>query len=271
MAAVSRRPRPALYAALAISLIAAACSLVKPEETQTSKQERAARLVRDGKHAEAARAYADLAVQDPADNDNYELLSAEQWVAAGDVASAKQALGQVSPAARTKLPTPRALVAAEVAYAENDAARAIRELDQIPVPTLPDQAQNYYWIRGRSAFMTGHPLEGVRALVERERFLTDPALLRANREELFAKVRAAAERGISLKPPAKTDPIVAGWLELGPVALELERNPARAAAALENWKRQYPQHPAAAKHMASRSVTASSLPTWNKMRRRGRG
>ncbi len=244
MAAMQRRPRPALFAAVLISVLAAACSLVKPVETPAEKQEQAAHLVRDGKHAEAARAYGDLAVQVPADSDNYELLSAEQWVAAGNIAAAKQAFAQVSPEARTKLATARALVAAEIAYGENDPARAIRELDQIPVPTLPDQAQNYYWIRGRSAFLTGHPVEGTRALVERERFLTDPAAIRANRDELLVRVRTAAERGTPMKPPAKTDPIVVGWLDLGPVAVELERNPARASAALEAWKRQFPKHPA---------------------------
>jgi uncharacterized protein len=251
MAAMQRRPRPALLAALTLSLIAAACSLVKPTETPADKQEQAARLVREGKHAEAARTYADLAVQVPTDSDNYELLSAEQWVAAGNVAAAKQALGQVSPEARTKLATQRALVAAEVAYAENDPTRAIRELDQIPVPTSPDQAQNYYWIRGRSAFLTGHPIEGTRALVEREHYLTDAAAIRANREELYTRIRTAAEHGAPLKAPAKTDPIVVGWLELGPVSVELERNPARAAAALDNWKRQFPQHPANASVLAT--------------------
>jgi outer membrane PBP1 activator LpoA protein len=230
---------------LTLSLIAAACSLIKPTETTTTgKQEHAARLSHDGKHAEAARLYADLALQLPADSDNYELLSAEQWVAAGNVAAAKQALAQVSPEARTKLATPRALVAAEIAFAENDPTRAIRELDQIPVPTAAEQAQNYFWIRGRSAFLTGHPIEGTRALVERERFLSDPAALRGNRDELLSRVRTAAERGAPMKPPPKTDPIVAGWLDLGPVAVEVERNPARAAAALDAWKRQFPQHPA---------------------------
>ena len=53
------------------------------------------------------------------------------------------------------------------------------------VPTSPELAQNYWWIRGRSAFMTGHPVEGTRALVEREHGLTDPAALRTNREELY--------------------------------------------------------------------------------------
>jgi outer membrane PBP1 activator LpoA protein len=227
-----------------IVLIAAGCSLVKPVEGPADKQEHAARLVREGKHADAARIYADLAAQLPADSDNYNLLSAEQWVAASNLPAAKQAFAQVSPAARTTLPTPRALVAAEFAYAENDPTRAIRELDQIPVPTSPEQAQNYYWIRGRSAFLTGHPVEGTRALVERERFLTDPNALRANRDELYNRVRTAAERGTPLKPPPKTDPVVAGWLELGPVAVQLERNPAGASAALNNWKRQFPQHPA---------------------------
>jgi outer membrane PBP1 activator LpoA protein len=244
MAAISRRPRLALVAAVTLALLAAACSLVKPVEAPLDGQERAARLVRESKHAEAAKAYADLAVQFPADSDNYQLLSAEQSVAAGDVAAAKRALAAVSADARTKLPTARALVAAEVAYAENDAARAIRELDSIPVPTVPDQAQNYYWIRGRGAFMTGHPVEGTRALVERERYLSDAAALKANRDELYAKIRAAAERGTPLKAPPKTETVVLGWLDLGPVAVELERNPMRAAAALANWKRAYPQHPA---------------------------
>src|SRR3984957_16020306 len=244
MAVISRRPRLAQIAVLALALIAAACSLVKSTESPQDKQEHAARLVHDGKHAEAAQLYADLSVQLPAESDNYQLLSAEQWVAAGNVAAAKQALAQVSPEARTKLATPRALVAAEIAYGENDPARAIRELDQIPVPTSADQAQNYYWIRGRSAFLTGHPVEGVRALVERERHISDPAALRANRDELLSRVRTAAERGAPMKAPPKTDPVVVGWLELGPVAVGVERNPARAAAALDAWKRQFPAHPA---------------------------
>jgi outer membrane PBP1 activator LpoA protein len=244
MAVISRRPRLPLYAALTVSLVLAACSLLKPVQAPEDRQERASHLVRDGKHAEAAQAYAELATLQPADHDNYELLSAEQWLAAGNIAAAKQSFAAVSAEARTRLPAERALVAAEIAYAENDAARAIRELDQIAVPTSADQAQNYWWIRGRSAFLTGHPVEGTRALVERERWLSDPASLRANRAELFSRIRGAAERGQSLKAPPNTDPIVVGWLELGPVAVGLARDPMRAAAALADWKRLFPQHPA---------------------------
>jgi uncharacterized protein len=245
MAAISRRPRLPLYAALALSLLLAACSLVKEEQTPQDHQEHALRLVTQGKHAEAAQAYADLAIERPSEHDNYELLSAEQWVQAGNIAAAKQSFAAVSADARTRLATSRALVAAEIAYADNDGAGAINELDQIAVPTSADQAQNYWLIRGRSAFLTGHPVEGTRALVERERWIAaDPAALRANRAELFTRIRAAAEHGQSMKPAPKTDPIVLGWLELGPVAVGLARDPMRAAGALAGWKRAYPQHPA---------------------------
>ena len=244
MAAISRRPRLPLYAALTASVVLAACSLMKTEQVPEDQQSHAQQLDQEGKHTEAAQAYAELAARQPANGDNYQLLSVEQWLAAGNVAAAKQAFAQVSADARTKMPTARALVSAEIAYAENDGARAIRELDQIAVPTAADQAQNYWWIRGRSAFMTGHPVEGTRALVERERWLADPASLRANRAELRARIRTAAEHGQPLKPPPKTDPIVAGWLDLGPVEVALARDPMRASAAVANWKREYPQHPA---------------------------
>ncbi len=260
MAAISRRPRLPLYAVLTVSLIFAACSLVKPEPGPQDQQERALRYSQDGKHAEAAQTYAELAVEQPANHDNYELLSAEQWLATGNIAAAKQAFAALSPDARTRLPTARALVAAEIAYAENDAAGAIRELDQIALPTSADQAQNYWWIRGRSAFLTGHPVEGTRALVERERWLNDPTALHANRVEIFNRIRGAAEHGQSLQAPPKTDPIVAGWLELGPAAVALARDPLRAAAPLATWRQLYPQHPAndTVQAMASTQIAAAT-------------
>jgi outer membrane PBP1 activator LpoA protein len=240
----SLRPRSALGMTLTLVLGAAACSLVQPVETPADGQARAQSLAAAGNHADAARAYAGLAGAAPADHDTYELLSAEQWVAAGNLPEARQALAAVSAEARTKQPTSLALVGAEVALAGNDATAALRDLDSIGVPTAPDLAQNYWYLRGQASFLAGHAVDGTRAFVERERYLTDPAALRASREELFAKIRAAADRGTSTKVPAKTDPVVAGWLQLAPVAVELQRDPMHAGTALDAWRRQYPQHPA---------------------------
>ena len=243
MAVISRRPRLTHAVTVALALALAACSLVRPVQTPLDRQARAAQLASTGRHSEAAQAYAELAAESPQDHDADELLSAEQWVAAGDVAAARQAYAAVSPEARTKLPTSRALVAAEIALAENDGARALRELDSIPVPAQTDLAQNYWYIRGESEFLQGRPLQGTQAFVERERYL-DPEGLKASRAELFARIRNAADHAQPLKAPARTDPVVAGWLALGPVAVELQRDPMHAAADLDNWKRLFPGHPA---------------------------
>ncbi len=159
MALSSRRPR-FLGGVLAMCVLAAACSLVKPVTTPEDNPENAQRLANAGRHAEAAHAYAELAAANTSDRDNYELLSAEQWVAAGNVAEAKRALAAVSAAARTQLSTSRALVGAEVALADNDAAGALVELNRIPVPTQVDLAQNYQSMRRRSEALLDHPVEG---------------------------------------------------------------------------------------------------------------
>ena len=261
MAAISSRPRFALAAALWFSLLVSACSLVRPEQAAPpAGAERAQRLVVAGKHAEAAQAYADLASQEPADRDSYELLSAEQWVLANNLDQARQAFAAVSAEARTTMPASRALVAAEIALAERDGTGAIRELDTIPVPTSPQLAQSYWWLRGKAAFLTGHPVEGTRAFVERERYIADAQALRASREELLGLIRDAAQRGASLKAPPKTDPVVAGWLALGPIAADMARNPARAATTLAEWKRAFPQHPGSDMLLAAPAQNAVVAP-----------
>jgi uncharacterized protein len=260
MAAIRRRPWLVLCAVLTVAAGIASCSLFQATQAPLDRQEQAARLIRDGRHADAARLYADLADAPGADRDYYELQSADQWIAAGNLANAHKALATVSPDVRTHLPVLRALVTGELAIAEKDGPGAIRELDQIPVPTQPDEAAPYWWIRGRGAFLAGHPQEGVRSFVERERYLADPAALRASRQDLYNWLRAAAEHGNSLKVPAKSDGIVAGWLELAPVAADLGRDPAHAAAELAAWRKRYPAHPANDSILAAAKPATTTAP-----------
>jgi outer membrane PBP1 activator LpoA protein len=230
--------------AAAIGVVLAGCSLVQPAAAPVDRSAQALRLVRDGRHADAARLYVELADGGGADRDYYRLQAADQWTAAAGYAEAHAQLDAVTADGRAKFPVLRALVAAELAVAEHDGARAIRELDLIPVPTQADEAASYWWLRGKGAFLASHPVEGTRAFVERERYLPDPAALHASREDLYGWLRTAAQHGTSLKVPAKTDGTVAGWLEAGPVAAELARDPVHAAAPLASWRKRYPGHPA---------------------------
>ena len=258
MALITRRPWPALCALIAIGAGSVSCSLLQNAQGPLDRQEQAARLIRDGKHAEAARLYADMGGAPGADHDFFELQSADQWIAAGNLADARKALATLAPDVRAHLPVLRSLVSGELAIAEKDGAQAIRELDQIPVPTQPDEAAPYWWIRGKGAFLSGHPQEGVRSFLERERYLADSATLRASRQDLYNWLRMAAERGNSLKVPPRSDGIVAGWLELAPVAADLVRDPSHAAAELAAWSKRYPAHPANESILTAPKIAATT-------------
>jgi uncharacterized protein len=243
MAHTAPRPWMAVAFASLFGLIISACSLM-PELAGEGGVQRAEKLVRDGQHAESARAFAQLAATPSAQQDYYRLRAAEQWVEAGDLASAEALLRSVSAEARTKQATLYALVNAEFAVAKNDGARAIRELDAIQVPDSPEGAARYFLDKGRAAFSASRAADAVRAYVERERWLSSATQLRSSRDELYSNLRAAAERGASLKNPGRADGIVSGWLELAPVAIELARNPMGAGTSLAAWRKRFPLHPA---------------------------
>ena len=259
MAATPRRPCLLLCGA-ALGLILAGCSLVQPAAAPVDRAAQAQRLVRDGRHADAARLYAELAAAGGTDQDYYRLQAADQWTAAASFTEAHAALAAVTAGGLAKYPVLRALVAGELAVAEHDGPRALRELDQIPVPVQPDEAASYWGIRGKGAFLASHPVDGTRAFVERERYLPDPAALRASREDLYAWLRTAAQHGTSLKVPARTDGTVAGWLDAGAVAAELARDPVRGAPLLAGWRKRYPAHPAAEELSAVSARPAAASP-----------
>ena len=239
-------PRPRLLAPLlcALVLFGAGCSLIQQPETEADKAGQAERLARGDKHADAAAAYADLARMESGQRDYYHLRAAQEFAAAGNIAAARQELAAAAPDVRARLPVLRAFAGAQIALAQNDGAAAVRELDQIKVPAQPDEAQQYWLLRGRGAFIAARPVEGTRAFIERERWLTGPEALRASRDELFTRLKSAAEHGTPMKVPPKSDGILAGWLELAPVALEMSRNPMGANAALAGWRKRFPMHPA---------------------------
>ena len=84
----------------------------------------------------------------------------------------------------------------------------------------------------------------VATLSARERLLPagDPRL--ANQRLILDGLSSAARRGADLSPPAGSDPLVAGWMELGRISTDAATMAAGAGARLQDWRRRYPAHPA---------------------------
>ena len=172
-------------------------------------------------------------------------------------------------------PAPEPLVAgAEAAMVQNDDRRAETLLSQIPAGSLdavqlarvqlvraeigvqrqspeivlralpassqhvPAFAPRIELLRARALFALGDPVGAVRSLVQRERFLIDPAQVADNRDQIWNGL-IATPIPISAMPliPAQ-DPVSRGWLDLG---LVLQQGPGELA--IRDWSQRYPAHP----------------------------
>ncbi|MGE0581812.1 MAG: penicillin-binding protein activator [Steroidobacteraceae bacterium] len=235
--------RVALFAIAAAVL--AACTSIGPRSAPVPSMERAEQYALGGRHEDAARAFDMLATAASGQAaGELRLRAAREWLAAGRPDDAERALAAARSAADPALEFESRLVGVELKLARGDAQRAWADINALSRPASGPPAARFHEVRRLAAFATGHYAEGVRAALAREPFLATAQARTANRSELLAALRAAAERGAKFAPAAESDPIVRGWLELGPIAAMAATMPTAAAPAIQRWRSRYPTHPA---------------------------
>lgn len=237
--------RRAALLAIAAASVLAACSSTGPRPGPAPTLARAEQYAQDGRHQDAARAFEALAAASsgPAAGE-LQLRAAREWLAARLPDEAERALAAARGAGIGAADSESQLLAIELRLARGDAQRAWAELAALPVPGAGPGAARYYDVRRRAAFATGRFAEGVRAALAREPFLAGADARRAARSELLAELRAAASGGAKFAPAPDADPVVRGWLELGPIAATAATMPTAAAPAIQRWRNRYPAHPA---------------------------
>ena len=215
--------RTVAFALLSAALLAG-CATAPQREAATP--ERAAALAGRGDHAAAALEYdAVAAVAVGVIGNDYRLLAAQQWLAAGRAPEATAALARLAEPLEPAQATARDLFAAEAALLAGDAARAWSLLGAMTAPAPDADFDRFHALRQRAALATGRPLEAIASERARETRVTDPARRAALREELLTQLRRASAQGPALDPrSAGRDAVARGWLEAAPLA-------ARAAAA----------------------------------------
>jgi outer membrane PBP1 activator LpoA protein len=105
-----------------------------------------------------------------------------------------------------------------------------------PTPAAPGADAQFQ--RAQALFAAGDPVAAVRTLVERERRLTDPGAIAANREAIWNGLVSAHVDATTVQRAASADPVTRGWIELA--------NLVRIKASLElfeAWRERYPDHP----------------------------
>jgi outer membrane PBP1 activator LpoA protein len=206
-----------------------------------AQAERAARLAQQGDHAGAARAYEAAAKGAAPDAVNaLWLAAAREWLAAREVGAAEAAAAHLAPPMADADAREQRRIDAEIALARGDTARAAAILRGISGDDAATLAT-----RARVEFASLEVADAVATLVARDRLLTGAAERQANQRMIVDGIQAALLRGASAKAPPGTDPVVAGWLELGGILADAKSGALGTQRRLQAWRSRYPAHPAA--------------------------
>jgi len=258
MQAPLRTARNAFAAAL-VAVLAAACQVTGMPGLGGDPAERAARLAREGDHAGAAENYeaAAKAVTEGTGN-SYWLSAAGEWLQARKVDSAENALANLTPPLAAADAREQRRLDAEVALARGDTARAaaiLKELAGDDAATLATRA--------RIQFGSLQVADAVSTLMARDKLLTAPADRLANQRLIVDGIQSALLRGADARTPAGTDPVLAGWIELGRILADAQSGALGAQGRLQAWRERYPTHPASEslwKGIAERPVATGERP-----------
>lgn len=260
----SLSPRPISLQLLLVWLLAlllAGCAGLP--SAGTASLERAQEFTARGEHALAAQEYERLAerlaarVADQRETEASRvprlwLDAAAAWLRAARPAEADRALARLT-APGYQIPLSPALLReretlrAESAALGGDAARAWALFSALEAPTESEARKDHFARRQAFAAAADQPLEAIRAARAREATAGDAAQKSLVYAELLVQLRAAVERGARLDPrTAGRDALARGWLEAAPLAARAAQLPSAAATNVTaDWRKRYPNHPAA--------------------------
>lgn len=182
-----------------------------------------------------------------ADNDAL-LTSAEQHLAQGQAAEARATLGSL---ALNRLDANqdlrRQLIQAEVELAQDHPVEALQVLpssEHIRDQLLAVRAEGD---RAGALFRMGDAVGATQAMLQRERLLTDPAQLAANRDQLWSGLRTTDLDTAAGPRMAQADPLTRGWIELAVISRSVWLDPHDLEARLARWRADFPAHPASSR------------------------
>jgi outer membrane PBP1 activator LpoA protein len=247
---ISNRTAPRLCALALLLLAGCGTPATRPMPGPSAPPglEQAERAEKEGAFVRAAREYERLA-RDSASpqREHLQLKRIEALVKAGQVREARAALDALGPVSPEPGPQAyRLLLEAQIAAADGEPARAlellaeaerVRHLD----PALQAEIQR---ARAQAELALERPFEAVASLIRRERFLARRDEIADNQQQLWQILEAQGRPLLQRAFLAGRDAVLAGWLDLALQAMDHGANPARLAAAIENWRKAYPGHPA---------------------------
>jgi outer membrane PBP1 activator LpoA protein len=209
--------------------------------------EAALRAEQAGEYVVAAREFDRLARIAPVpQRQHFQLKSVEVLIKGAHIKEAREKIAAIRLTGLDAVFTARKQVLeAQIAGAEGLPQQAIRLLNQAEkTPQLdPTLLAEIYWLRAQTELTWGNPMNAVKNLIGREKFIVAKPDIAKNQQQLWQVLTSLNRTTLQKQLTATKDATLAGWLELAIITQENGSNINKLTIAVDNWKKSYPQHP----------------------------
>jgi len=209
--------------------------------------DQAEQLFQHGQYADAAKQFSQMAAAASGETRQRLLLREVAALARNNqIVKAKQLYQTLTPITVVTEPgLLNRLAQANIAIAERQPIIVLKALKD---PVAPSTASNliaeYHDLRALAYTLLGNRIEIARELVQRETYLQDPQLIKANQRDIWQALATLSERALQQLRTAPPPDTLSGWMQLIQIAKANQLHPRLLKQQIEAWRHLYPHHPA---------------------------
>ncbi|WKV48714.1 penicillin-binding protein activator [Dickeya fangzhongdai] len=220
------------------ALFLAGCPSQAPQDTATQQHV-------EGKAGASSDYYLQQMQQGGDDSKaDWQLLAIHALIQEGKLPQANGQLNALPSQLNDKQRQEQRLLTAELAVAQNDLNAANSTLAQLDVKSLSPQQQERYYQTQIKAAQDRPSLTLIRAYIGQEPLLQGDAHQR-NIDQTWAALTRLTQQDLGSMVINVDENTLQGWLDLLNLWQTKAQVPSDLQAAIEDWKRRYPRHPAA--------------------------
>ncbi len=240
-----------LFVLVLIGLLALpSCQVAPPTERpglESAALETALKAEQAGEYVVASREYERLARLAAApQRQHFQLKAVEALIKGAHIQEAREKIAAIQVTGLdTGFAARKQVLEAQIAAAEGLPQQAIRLLNQAEkMPHLdPNLLAEIYWIRAQTELTWGNPMNAVKNLIGREKYIVAKSEIVKNQQQLWQILTTLNRATLQKQLTLAKDATLAGWLDLALLTQENAANIGKLTAAIDNWKKAYPQHP----------------------------
>lgn len=203
---------------------------------------------RNGEYLLAAREYSRLATSvEPPQKQDLQLLAVSAFLKAGQLREAHTQIDLINVTGLdASFVARKHILQARILTAEGAFEKGIRQLDDASgLRNLsPSLLSEINLVRAQAELALDNPIGAVRNLINREQYIVGKEAVIDNQKQLWKILVSMPRARLKTEFDIVRDPVLSGWIELALIAVENAGQPLTLNAAVDQWKKTHPNHPA---------------------------